>query len=148
MLLSNAHVSAISWDDCQRLRRSREAAKAAIPLSGRLATLKASRDNLMRLGRLEEAQKVRCPSDRTPPEKHAQYIPFIASDVGASDIIAVCTESAMLSYIVQPTSRWRADPEVGSRKGGFHTTPTVFSACQSGRLSDFSPVHRVIQIGC
>eukprot|EP00903_Cladosiphon_okamuranus_P006591 g6439.t1 len=42
----------------KRLKSSRDAAKANIPLNGRLATLKASRDNLNRLGRVEEAQKV------------------------------------------------------------------------------------------
>eukprot|EP00752_Nemacystus_decipiens_P004020 g3682.t2 len=42
----------------KRLKASRDAAKANIPLHGRLANLKASRDNLNRLGRVEEAQKV------------------------------------------------------------------------------------------
>lgn len=56
----------------QHLRSSRDAAKANIPLNGRLATMKASRDNLIRLGRVEEAEKVQsskyyhCAQDRTP----------------------------------------------------------------------------------
>lgn len=42
----------------QHLRSSRDAVKSTIPLNGRLATMKASRDNLVRLGRMEEAEKV------------------------------------------------------------------------------------------
>lgn len=51
-----------SWDNhhiYQHLRVSRDAAKSSIPLNGRLATMKASRENLIRLGRVEEAEKVR-----------------------------------------------------------------------------------------
>lgn len=49
----------------QRLRESQDAAKAGIPLNGRLVGMKASRDNLIRLGRLEEADKVRILARRT-----------------------------------------------------------------------------------
>ncbi|CAM9364932.1 unnamed protein product, partial [Ectocarpus fasciculatus] len=43
----------------QHQRSSRDEAKSAIPLNGRLVTMKASRENLTRLGRVEEAEKVR-----------------------------------------------------------------------------------------
>ncbi|CAM9282487.1 unnamed protein product, partial [Ectocarpus sp. 4 AP-2014] len=43
----------------QHQRSSRDEAKSAIPLNGRLVTMKASRENLTRLGRMEEAEKVR-----------------------------------------------------------------------------------------
>ncbi|CAM9242923.1 unnamed protein product [Scytosiphon promiscuus] len=43
----------------QHLKSLRDAVKSTIPLNGRLATMKASRDNLIRLGRTEEAEKVR-----------------------------------------------------------------------------------------
>lgn len=61
----------------QRLKCSRDTAKANIPLNGRLATLKASRDNLNRLGREEEAQKVR--STTTAASYHQQEA-FLCSE--------------------------------------------------------------------
>ena len=43
----------------QQLRASREALKATLPANSRLVKMRASRDNLSNLGRIEEADKVR-----------------------------------------------------------------------------------------
>ncbi|CAM9418276.1 unnamed protein product, partial [Hapterophycus canaliculatus] len=43
----------------KHIMSSRDTVKSTIPLNGRLATMRASRDNLVGLGRMEEAEKVR-----------------------------------------------------------------------------------------